>query len=333
MRLLLALPALLARPPATLSPLPALGRLLQAGGVPRLAAGGVAEWLAAHLGVARGDDVAFAAMRRRAEGRDPQDHWWLAADPVTLVAGRDDVRIAGTVDALTAEEAAGLAARLDRHFAADGIRFEFTAAGRGYARAARDYAIATTPLARAVGVSLRDLLPHGPDAALWRCWGQEIEMLLHADPVNAAREARGLPPANGLWLSGAGRLPPVPPGGLRRALRSDDADVRALAHFAGADVSGGVDHLDSALAAAGTADELVVGVAAQAAAEAIERAFAVPAWRALDSGRVASITLVADGDGRSASWSVGRPGALARWTAPLRTADGGAILAALAATR
>lgn len=333
MRLLLALPALLARPTASLPPLPALGRLLQAGGAPRLAEGGIAEWLAAHLGVAREHDVAFAAMRRRAEGREPQELWWLAADPVTLVAGRDDVRIAGVVDTLTEEEAAGLAARLDRHFAADGIRFEFTAAGRGYLWSTRDYAIATTPLARALGVSLRDHLPRGPDAALWRCWGQEIEMLLHADPVNAAREERGLAPANGLWFSGGGRLPPALPPGSHRALFGGDADVRALALHAGAEVAGDVDRLDAALAGAGGADEFLLAVGAEQAADALERDFAAPAWDALCSGRVASITLVADGDGRVASWNVERPGALARWTAPLRAADGAAIIATLAAAR
>ena len=333
MRLLLALPALLARAASSLPPLPALARLLHAGGAPRLAAGGVAEWLAAHLGIAREHDVAFAAMRRRAEGRDPQELWWLAADPVTLVAGRDDVRIAGVIDALKADEAAGLAERLDRHFAADGIRFEFTASGKGYLCAARGYAIATTPLARAVGVSLREHLPRGPDAALWRCWGQEIEMLLHADPVNAAREERGLPPANGLWFSGGGRLPPAPPCVLRRMLRGGDADVRALALHAGTDVADDVDRLDAALSAAGAADELIVVVGAALEADALERDYAAPAWDALGRGRVASIALLADGDGRTASWNVERPGALARWTEPLRAADGGAIIAALAAAR
>jgi hypothetical protein len=331
MRLLLALPGLLARPRSSLPPLPVLGLLLQAGGSARLAEGGVAEWLAAHLGVARAHDIPFAAMRRQAEGRDPQDRWWLVADPVTLVAGRDDVRIAGCVDDLAPEEAAGIAGRLDRHFAGDGIGFDFTAPGRGYLFAGRAYAIETTPLARAIGVSLREHLPRGPDAALWRCWGQEIEMLLHADPVNAAREARGLPPVNGLWFSGGGRLPPPPPRGLRRVLCGGDTDLRALALHAGSDVEGAVAGLDAALTAAGTAAELVVVAGAELAPDAVEREFAVAAWNALRSGRIASIVLVADGDGRVASWNIERPGALARWTAPLRGADAGAIIGAIPA--
>jgi hypothetical protein len=85
-----------------------------------------------------------------------------------------------------------------------------------------------------------------------------------------------------------------------------------------------------ALAAAGGADELLA-VGAEQAADALERDFAAPAWAALCRGRVASITLVADGAGRVASWNVERPGALARWTAPLRAADGAAIIATLAA--
>lgn len=333
MRLLLALPGLLARPRSSLPPLPALGLLLSAGGAAGLAQAGIEEWLAARLGVAGGHDVPFAALRRQAEGHDPQDRWWLGADPVTLVAGRDDVRIAGVVDDLAPQEAAGIAERLDRHFAADGIRFDFAAGGRGYLSAARDYAIETTPLARAIGVALREHLPRGADAALWRCWGQEIEMLLHADPVNVLREERGQPPVNGLWFSGGGRLPPAPPRAIRRIVRGGDADVRAMALHAGADVADGFAGLDAALAAAGAAAELIVVADAALAPDAVERELAVPAWNALRSGRIASIVLATDGDGRTASWDVERPGTLARWTAPLRAADAGAIIAAILAAR
>jgi hypothetical protein len=205
MRLLLALPALLARPTASLPPLPALGRLLQAGGAPRLAEGGIAEWLAAHLGVAREHDVAFAAMRRRAEGREPQELWWLAADPVTLVAGRDDVRIAGVVD--TRQRGGHRPRRAPRpsfrrrrhplrvHRGRPWLSLvDARLRDRDDGARARCRRVAARPPAR-------------PDAALWPAGVQEIEMLLHADP--SMPPARQNSPANGLWFSGGGRLPPA----------------------------------------------------------------------------------------------------------------------------
>jgi hypothetical protein len=43
-------------------------------------------------------------------------------------------------------------------------------------------------------------------AKRWRKLQNEIQMLWHIDPVNEAREMRGLPAINSLWISGIGRL-------------------------------------------------------------------------------------------------------------------------------
>ena len=40
----------------------------------------------------------------------------------------------------------------------------------------------------------------------WRKLQNEIQMLWHIDPVNEAREQRGLPTINSLWISGIGKL-------------------------------------------------------------------------------------------------------------------------------
>jgi hypothetical protein len=63
----------------------------------------------------------------------------------------------------------------------------------------------------AIGGNVADWQPRGAEAgddrtALeWRRAVNEIQMLLHAHPVNEAREARGLPTINTVWLSGNGR--------------------------------------------------------------------------------------------------------------------------------
>ncbi len=46
-------------------------------------------------------------------------------------------------------------------------------------------------------------------AKRWRKLQNEIQMLWHIDPVNEAREQRGLPSINSLWISGIGKLEDV----------------------------------------------------------------------------------------------------------------------------
>lgn len=53
---------------------------------------------------------------------------------------------------------------------------------------------------------ITDYLPKGPDDVLFRMMKQSFE-LLRNHPVNLARKARGLRPANSLWFWGAGRKP------------------------------------------------------------------------------------------------------------------------------
>ncbi len=43
-------------------------------------------------------------------------------------------------------------------------------------------------------------------AKRWRKLQNEIQMLWHIDPINEAREQRGLPSINSLWISGIGKL-------------------------------------------------------------------------------------------------------------------------------
>ena len=58
------------------------------------------------------------------------------------------------------------------------------------------------------------------------------QMLLHAHPVNEAREARGEPAVNSLWLWGAGRAPSA--RSSWRSVAADDPAVLGAARLAGA---------------------------------------------------------------------------------------------------
>jgi hypothetical protein len=128
---------------------------------------------------------------------------WVRADPVHLRLQRDQLVLLSDVD-IGADEAGQMCVALNEHFAGQGMTFFAPHPQRWYIRLDRFPDIETVPLSRAAGRNVRDLLPKGNDAAHWQRVFNEIQMLLFAQPLNEAREARGELPVNSLWLWGCG---------------------------------------------------------------------------------------------------------------------------------
>jgi len=59
-----------------------------------------------------------------------------------------------------------------------------------------------------IGRNVDAWLPRQPEAKRLRRLQNEVQMLLHRHPVNAAREAAGALAVNSFWLSGCGRAQP-----------------------------------------------------------------------------------------------------------------------------
>jgi len=149
-----------------------------------------------------------AALRRFALRQHPgHDNYcdWLCLDPVRLrleqrsLVVDDPLRLE-----LTGEEAAALAVSLAPTFAGLG-QLEMISPHIWNLRLSAG-APAFQALADAIG---RAASPLPPDAAYaaWRHAISEAQMLLHAHPVNQARQAAGRPVVNSLWPWGGGRLP------------------------------------------------------------------------------------------------------------------------------
>ena len=327
---------------AAASTTPHLARLIAAAGTPRVAPEGTGAALASMYGIARQLDWPLAAIRLYAQGGAPGTAYWLAADPVTLVAGRDDVRLTTAVTDLAPEHAAALIATLNAHFAADAVEFSAPQPAAWFVRATAAQAMVTCPLEMAVGRTLRGLLPTGTDAGKWRRWQNEIQMLLHEHPVNQARERQGLPPANSVWFSGGGTCPP--PYAATIATYAGGGIAAALAAHAGAPARTLPDGLADVLADLRThsrgdvrADVLATGTGRATAVialdppldlAAVERDWAAPAWAALARGTVEAVTMLADGDGRTVVWTALRPGRWERLAARLRSPELSTLLAA-----
>jgi hypothetical protein len=191
-------------------------------------------WLCSAFGVERQQDWPVAPLTLSFDGGDPAAGYWLRADPVHLQLQRDRVALIGSPTLqLTQPEAGEITAALNRQFAPDGLRFEARAPLRWYLRLEQPPALVTETLSAAAGRNVREVLPSGPDAPRWRQILNEIQMLLHALPLNTEREAAGVPAVNSVWLWGGG----VDPSAAARsyaAVWSDDALARALALRAGA---------------------------------------------------------------------------------------------------
>ena len=161
------------------------------------------QWLGEAFGL--GDaPLPAGALSALAGGLETGPGIWLRSDPVHLSANQDGVRLLpAEAFALAPADAAALAQALNAHFAGDFV-LHVLQPGAWCLQLVRDM----PPLQARPPLSLAG---RGIDAELpdkrWHSLLNEIQMALHGHPANAAREARGEPAVNGLWLWGAGRLP------------------------------------------------------------------------------------------------------------------------------
>jgi hypothetical protein len=177
------------------------------------------------------DALPAGALTCLAGGGDPGTRFWLRADPVHLELMRDGMRLVpGEAFALSSEEEAALAEAIRRHFAG-AFELQVVQSGRWCLGTEHGAALAAASPLEAAGKDVDSNLPAGAEAARWHALLNEIQMLLHAQAVNQAREARGEPPVNSLWLWGAGTLPSEA-SSRWQSLSGDDPIALGLARLA-----------------------------------------------------------------------------------------------------
>lgn len=213
--------------------LPGLDRLLARGRREPLGSDDTESLLCQALGIARQQDWPVAPISMALAGQDPEQGYWLRADPVHVRIERDRLLLHEIPDS-DAEGEKILCAALSEHFAGD-FSLQFLRPGAWVLRAGSRPQLTTTPLSRAAGQNIDPLLPAGADALHWRKLLNEVQMLLFQHPANQAREARGEDAINSVWLWGGGYLPEAMLQSARTVL-SSEADWRALGAFAGAGV-------------------------------------------------------------------------------------------------
>ena len=94
-------------------------------------------------------------------------------------------------------------------FASEGYSMAWGAALRWYAAHPSLQGLATASLDRVTGRNIAAWLPRQPEAKPARRLQNEVQMLLHSHPLNAAREATGQLVVNSFWLSACGAAQPA----------------------------------------------------------------------------------------------------------------------------
>jgi hypothetical protein len=210
--------------------------LLGAGKLTRLPARKTTQLLASAVGFPAG--YAAAPLRFKEMGGDAGDHHWLCLDPINLGFAESKLMINDPSSlTISTQEAEQLAVALAPTFAAFG-ELMVTAPGAWHLRlidAPPEAFTQTQSLSDSIGQRADSELDPSALPAAWRHALNEAQMILHAHPLNQAREAAGLPAINSLWPWGAGQLTPATQSAHDLVL-SNDLTLRGLAQQGGAAV-------------------------------------------------------------------------------------------------
>jgi hypothetical protein len=178
-------------------------------------------------------DGPVGALSWLADTGRPAAGYVMRADPVHLRADQACLRLFDSTSfSLAPDEAQALVAAFNAHYADRGWRLEAPVPQRWYLAMDAAPEIATVSPLQMAGRDINTGLPGGDDRLQWHALLNEVQMLFHAHPVNAARAERGEPAINSIWPWGGGYLPAVADTAIRQVF-ADRPVARGLAQHHG----------------------------------------------------------------------------------------------------
>lgn len=174
-----------------------------------------------------------AALTWLADTGESCDHYLLRVDPVHLRADQSCLRLFDTTTfSLEPDDARALVETFNHFYGERGWQLQAPHPQRWYLSFPQAPAMTTVAPGDVGGEDIDDFLPTGPDSREWHVLMNEVQMLFHDHPVNAARVQRGELPVNSIWPWGGGILPFQATTDVARVI-TDDALLTGLAQLAG----------------------------------------------------------------------------------------------------
>ncbi len=159
------------------------------------------RWLASALGLEHEGRPAFAAAAMRGRGLDPGGGTWFIVNPAHIQVARSHLMLADPRHLMLAEEEGRALFEAARPLLEESGHAVAYGDARTWFLRADDWTGIDVPTPdSAAGMDLTVNMPAGPAARAYRKLQNEIQMLWHGHPVNAAREARRLPVVNAFWM-------------------------------------------------------------------------------------------------------------------------------------
>lgn len=198
------------------------------------AAAGEPAQLARHFDVLPRGWPAAALTRLLDAGEDDARHGaWLRVDPAHIRPDINGARLLGIGRnvGLDQGDVDALLPALKPLFGDVGCQLDAPHPTRWYLRLPREANLpAFAAPEDALGDDVFDHIPDGPEARRWRILQNEVQVLLHNHPHNAARFASGRVAINALWFWGGGVLPDALSSTAPRVY-SDDPQVLGAARL------------------------------------------------------------------------------------------------------
>ncbi len=162
------------------------------------------QWLAQALGLQEGGRPALAAAAMRACGLQPDAGTWFIVNPVHIEIARTHLMMGDPAHVrLNEPESRALFETALPFFGEAGHVLLYGDARTWFMRADDWADLDTATPDAALGMDLTDWMPIGARAAAFRRLQNDVQILWHTHPVNAARETRRQPPVNAFWAWGA----------------------------------------------------------------------------------------------------------------------------------
>lgn len=138
----------------------------------------------------------------------PESDFWMRADPVHLRIEQNHILLADSqAFKISAEESQQLAQTINQSLDDPDIHLLALQPSRWYLRCREVPKFETYTLSDVTCRNINDYLPKSTEGVMWNKVFNEIQMILHENPINQKREALEELPINSVWFWGGGVMP------------------------------------------------------------------------------------------------------------------------------